>query len=362
MITVDPDAVENNMDGGTPVATRDGSTGTRRVTTATTSPHFNNRIRWIHPEEVVAIMLIAVTLAANVAVHGTLDTEILYATGTTYWNIFQAFVKDFFRALTYCVTAYVVWQGLLFAVGRPVHFMVWHRTNKLLPAARALLVYWLCNMAFLNLDGFVHRLNPHDRDQVLIQIDQWLFWGYHPLKLLEPLVTRAGVEFFTQVYISLYLVPLVSMIGFLHQGKVRAFRNAILAFVLAFAIGWFGYLIVPAVGPFWEQRDLFAWDIWESDIRYARKHGTDHFSRATFPSLHTGLSVTGLLLVWRYTTYSLYRMAFTVWVAGIVFSTLYLRWHYVIDVIAGIALAILVTYLAPRINQWWYGGSTELDE
>jgi membrane-associated phospholipid phosphatase len=218
-----------------------------------------------------------------------------------------------------------------------------------------MLVYWLCNMAFLNLDGFVHRLNPYDQDRLLIQIDRLLFFGHHPLKLLEPLVTPMGLQFFTQVYITLYLVPLVAMIVFLHQGKFRAFRDAILAFVLAVAIGWPGYLIMPAVGPFWEQRDLFAWDIW--DIDYARMYGTAHLSRATFPSLHTGLSVTGLILVWRYNTNRLYRAAFTIWVAGIVFSTVYLRWHYVIDVLAGLALAILVTYLAPRINDWWHGGS-----
>jgi membrane-associated phospholipid phosphatase len=353
MISVDRDVVQNNR----PEVTETRQTN---LPAAEKAPLLSSgRIRWIHPEEVVAIVLIIVTIVANVAVHGTLDAHILYATGNTYFNIFRAFLKDFFRALGYCAVAYLVWQLLLFMTGRPVHLVVWRRTNKLWPALRALVVYWICNIAFLNLDGFVHRLNPHDRDELLIQIDRFLFFGHDPLKLLEPLVTPLGVSFFTQVYLTLYLVPLVSMIVFLHQGKFRAFREAILAFVLAVTVGWPGYLIVPAVGPFWEQRNLFAYNMWNID--YELLHGTAHLSRATFPSLHTGLSVTGLILVRRYSTNRLYRIAFTIWVAGIVFSTVYLRWHYVIDVIAGLALAIFVTYLARRINDWWYAGSGEAE-
>ena len=305
----------------------------------------------LYPEEVVTLVLFAVTIIVNVVVHHTLNASILFATVHTYRTIFAAFVMDFFRALGYCLMAYGAWQFLQFIAGRPVDLVVWRRTGKLWTAARALVVYWLCNMAFLNLDSFVHVLSPLDRDAWLIAVDKALFFGHHPLKLLEPLVAWASVRFFAQVYFTLYLVPLVAMIIFLHQAKLRAFHDTILSLAFAVAIGWPIYLLVPAIGPYYVQRDLFSWDMW--NVAGTLQEGTDRLSRATFPSLHTGISVTVLILVWHHSTSPLFRIAFTLWVAGIVFSTMYLRLHYVIDVIAGIGLAILVAYLGPRVNDWY---------
>ncbi len=56
------------------------------------------------------------------------------------------------------------------------------------------------------------------------------------------------------------------------------------------------------------------------------------------------------MLIWRHSTSRLYRGAAALWFAGIVFSTVYLRIPYVTDAVAGIALAVLATYLAPRVN------------
>jgi len=39
-------------------------------------------------------------------------------------------------------------------------------------------------------------------------------------------------------------------------------------------------------------------------------------------------------------------------VTGLILSTVYLRYHYVIDVLAGIALAVLTVYLAPPLYAW----------
>jgi membrane-associated phospholipid phosphatase len=37
-------------------------------------------------------------------------------------------------------------------------------------------------------------------------------------------------------------------------------------------------------------------------------------------------------------------------VTALIFSTVYLRYHYVIDVIAGIALTVLTIFLAPKLR------------
>jgi membrane-associated phospholipid phosphatase len=74
-------------------------------------------------------------------------------------------------------------------------------------------------------------------------------------------------------------------------------------------------------------------------------------SRAAFPSLHTAVSVVMLACAWRFV-----RPWF--WIAlplavGLWLSTIYLRHHYVVDLLAGFALAPLALYAAPRLDLWW---------
>jgi len=39
----------------------------------------------------------------------------------------------------------------------------------------------------------------------------------------------------------------------------------------------------------------------------------------------------------------------------LVVSTIYLRHHYVIDLIAGLALAIFAFWIGPKMEDWWNG-------
>jgi membrane-associated phospholipid phosphatase len=144
------------------------------------------------------------------------------------------------------------------------------------------------------------------------------------------------------------------MMLFLQMGNLRAFRDTLLSWWLAIAIGWIGYVLVPAIGPQYTLRHTYVRPVF--DVEPILRRGTEYLDRATFPSLHTGFSVTVLLLVWRYSSNWVVRIAFTIWVSGIVFTTMYLRFHYVVDVIAGVALAMLAAHLGPRLNDWWDRG------
>ncbi|MGZ4164870.1 MAG: phosphatase PAP2 family protein, partial [Tumebacillaceae bacterium] len=70
-----------------------------------------------------------------------------------------------------------------------------------------------------------------------------------------------------------------------------------------------------------------------------------------FPSLHTGISVVMLVNVWRHSRRLVWLYAPLV--TMIIFSTVYLRLHYAIDVIAGIALALTTTKVCPYLLDKW---------
>ena len=74
-------------------------------------------------------------------------------------------------------------------------------------------------------------------------------------------------------------------------------------------------------------------------------------SRAAFPSLHAAVSLVALVYAWRYV-----RAWFWVllpFVLGLWVSTIYLRHHYVVDLLAGWLLAPVAVAVAPRLDAWW---------
>ena len=76
-----------------------------------------------------------------------------------------------------------------------------------------------------------------------------------------------------------------------------------------------------------------------------------------FPSLHTGLCLLCLLYAIRYREVFKHKIfAMWFWIVGVIsliLSTVYLRYHWVIDVIAGIILAVIVYYVTEWIINVW---------
>jgi membrane-associated phospholipid phosphatase len=74
-------------------------------------------------------------------------------------------------------------------------------------------------------------------------------------------------------------------------------------------------------------------------------------SRAAFPSLHAAVSLVALIQAWRFVRpWFWILLPFTI---GLWASTIYLRHHFVVDLIAGWALAPIASWVAPRLDGWW---------
>ena len=77
----------------------------------------------------------------------------------------------------------------------------------------------------------------------------------------------------------------------------------------------------------------------------------DVVNRDCMPSGHTMMSVLGILLAWRYR--SRWRWFITIGGISVVISTIYLRYHYMVDLMAGLTLAFVVYWLHPLLVRLW---------
>jgi membrane-associated phospholipid phosphatase len=208
----------------------------------------------------------------------------------------------------------------------------------------------ICIVIYLNMADVVHLINPIDRDPALIRIDQALF-GVQPSQWMERFSSPWLDEWMHFAYIIFGWYPFTLGLFFLVRGQRRAYRDLLLAFIMASLIGYLGYVAVPAVGPrYYLEYTIDLRGQFFASVEWAMKN-TLYINRDCFPSLHTANTLVVLLMAWRHR-----RVLFWFYLpfcASTVVSTMYLRYHYGIDVIAGALLAAAVVVLAPRWNARW---------
>jgi membrane-associated phospholipid phosphatase len=186
-----------------------------------------------------------------------------------------------------------------------------------------------------------------EADAALIRLDTWLFGGVNPNLWLEHLISRPMTEYMWAAYLS-WFIAFQGTIYVLVLFRSEAESNdMVLATVLTLIAGYIGYVIVPAVGPVHAMK--FTLDLDGGSVGAVTNRVVDQFGiwRDAFPSIHSAVSMLLMVYAWRYLRR--WAVPYTVLGVSILLSTVYLRWHYVTDVVAGITLALLSAWLAPRL-------------
>lgn len=227
--------------------------------------------------------------------------------------------------------------------------------KALLDFLRETLPFLFCISIYTNMHDMVHLVNPNDVDASLIAWDQYLL-GFQPAIYLESFITPELTDFMYFSYSS-FLIYIIMFTMYLYVRKNNtAFRETLVSVVLTFYIGYIGYVIFPAVGPKFNMSHLFETSLSGSFITdrlsFMMNYEISEYTRRDcFPSLHNG--VIFLILLFAFKHQKRYAFLFLPFAIALFISTLYLRYHYFVDMIAGFLLAIIVFYLGPILNNWW---------
>jgi membrane-associated phospholipid phosphatase len=202
---------------------------------------------------------------------------------------------------------------------------------------------------FSTLPYLVHNVHPKDFDNLLIQIDYRLF-GTHPTVWMESWMVPWLTEYLQVIYATFYFLPIVLAVYLLRKNRIPDFRYFVFIIVLEYYLSYLGYFIVPALGPRFTLEHLQnnpLSGLWISDILRETLNKLESVQRDAFPSGHTAGT---LLTMWyaRKHSKSYFRILLVVG-SSLIFSTVYLRYHYVIDVLAGVVLAGIVMAIAPLL-------------
>jgi membrane-associated phospholipid phosphatase len=203
-----------------------------------------------------------------------------------------------------------------------------------------------------------------DYDSLLSAMDQALF-RVHPTQWMARFSNPYLTELF-QIFYSLFFVFfLVVGIELYHKGRFSYFRFAA---VYGFLVSYIGYLFLPAAGPRFTLHDFsrINSDLPGLFITSALRGFVNFFEsipagasnsvslacaqRDVMPSGHAMMMIIMMVFVCR----EKLKCRNFILVSGVllILATVYLRYHYVVDLIAGTLLAIFCIYTADGLRKW----------
>jgi len=183
-------------------------------------------------------------------------------------------------------------------------------------------------------------------DGALAAIDRALLLGRDPALLAAPFAHGATLEAFSFVYgVFIPYLWLSIVLGCL--GRPAGERDAfVLGLAITYSLAYLGYLFVPARGP-------VEWYAFTAPLAGGRFHhlvlhmvdgtGGNH---GAFPSLHVGASA--YLCLFDLRNNLLRGLTYLPIVLLIAVSTIFLRYHYLVDILAGLAIAAVAYRVAQR--------------
>lgn len=228
------------------------------------------------------------------------------------------------------------------------------KENKFLKIIYNLIFPTICVLLiFDSLEWVVHYINPDDIDSKLLTLD-YLIFKNHPTLILEKIINPILTDILQIAYSTYYFIPIVFGILLLRNGQKNEFDRSLFLVLLCFYLSYLGYILFPALGPRFTINHLQTVELKgfliAEDIQNILNR-LEGIKRDAFPSGHTGVMLTIL-----YLSFKFHRRFF--WFAlpiiiALIFSTVYCRYHYVVDVIAGILLTIMTVILGEPYYKLW---------
>ncbi|MEK7264445.1 MAG: phosphatase PAP2 family protein [Bacteroidota bacterium] len=204
-------------------------------------------------------------------------------------------------------------------------------------------------LVFKETYGMIHPIWQYDFDDVLIAMDRWMFGG-DPTKWMQSFSSPLLTELLQLTYASYYLLFIIVGYELFRRYEKKEFHFFVFCIVYGFFLSYIGYFLLPAVGPRFTLHEFNSIDA-ELPGLFITKHlrslinagesiphnvtnAIDYVQRDVFPSGHTQLTLIVMYFAKKYNV----KTQWLIVSLGtlLIFSTVYLHYHYVVDVLAGI--------------------------
>lgn len=193
-------------------------------------------------------------------------------------------------------------------------------------------------------------------DDLLMWLDRRLL-GVDATVYLQRFVFQPAVEVLYIAYMLYFVLPFALIWCLWRAGKLREITHFACLITIALYSNYILYFVFPAIGPrLYVPHSVQLDGVFLTDFLRGLLNGLESNKCDVFPSAHVNASLVVL-----YGFAKLYRrhaVPVAVTVLGIAVSTVYLRYHYVVDVLAGVALAAAAVWAGNLYYAWMTGAAS----
>jgi hypothetical protein len=218
-------------------------------------------------------------------------------------------------------------------------------------------IYGTVQVSYFFLKHVLPLVNQTTVDQKLYALDLSVF-KFEPAMAWDRFVNPATTEWFSFFYFGYFLLMAVHVVPLLFFARhKRIVGEFTFSMIVLFSIGHTLYMLVPGFGPYRAMADMFQHPFpqgpWHALVMNAVHSGGALMD--IFPSLHTGAPTVLAFFSYRNRKSLPFRYTWPIvafCAANIIIATMFLRWHYLIDVVAGFSLAVSIVLASRPIVRW----------
>ncbi len=297
-----------------------------------------NLIKSISPTDLVVIVFYIFLITVNLIFHSQINQWILLVSLNVLLILFVLFL-----AYKSEQTKSKIWENIHFYYVVPLIFLTFKEIYVLLES-----------------------IHTHDYDQLLILADRFIF-GTDPTVILYKIANPVLTEILQIAYATFFFLPVILGVEFQFRHKMVEFKFIIFSIVFGFFLSYVGYFFLPAVGPRFTLHDfnslnielpgLFLTNFLREIVNTGEsipKGAIDaikYVQRDVFPSGHTQMTLIVMYLAVKLKSSN--KIFFLIDGSLLIFATVYLRYHYFIDLIGGAVFMIITMVTGKIIFNWW---------
>lgn len=205
-------------------------------------------------------------------------------------------------------------------------------------------------LAFRELNGVTAPLLERTVDAQLAAFD--MRWFGDVKSWCDALANPWLADWMTVGYWSYFAMPVVLGV-YLYRRDRAAFRRCVTVLLVGWLTSYIGYLLVPARGPhfFQHPRPPALEGVWLAGPAFRLLLRWERPITDAFPSGHAIVCLLVLYLAWRYAR--VWFWVFLPFAVTCLAATVYLRYHYVIDVMVALPWAAAAAALGTAWARWW---------
>lgn len=296
-------------------------------------------------KELIKNMTIAEIYTISIVLLFTLFATILFPWISNPWKIY---------ALNFSLIILIVSFGL---------YCNSAKTSKVLNLVRGLYFAPMIFLIYSQIFTYIKIINPNDLDYMLISADKFLI-GSNPTDILFKISHPALTEYLQFAYMTFFFQPAIIGIDLELQHRDKEFFEYISLVAFGFYISYLLYFFVPAIGPRFTLHDFANLNtdlpgLWLTNFFRDTVNAGGGISASTLnpamiinrdcmPSGHTMMTLINIIMAFKLKIRSRYFILLIG--SSLIFSTIYLRYHYLVDVMAGIICALIVLKFEPKLK------------